>query len=176
MPSKKRIRRKMQNNTVSKRDRKNNLHIPSLLLFGIVFVVINLYFTYFREIDDSELDVVTVYKAPTCDCCNKWIEHLRDNNFKVRSVNAVNMGKIKRDKGVPVKLNSCHTAVINGYVIEGHVPSSDIRKLLTEKRDVIGLSVPKMPLGSPGMESITVEPYDVYEFDRQGNQKVINHY
>lgn len=98
---------------------------------------------------------IDVYKSPSCDCCNKWISHLEQNGFKVISHNQENMSEIKSKFNISNELQSCHTAVINGYFIEGHVPAHDIKRLLSKKPDIKGLSVPGMPAGTnvPGMET-----------------------
>jgi len=175
MSSSKKNKRNISSNSIENSDKKNYIYTPYILAI-IVFTVVNVYFTYFHTIDDSQEGIVAVYKSPTCECCNKWIKHLENNGFNVRAINEINMGKIKMDKGVPEKFKSCHTAVINGYVIEGHVPANDIRKLLNEKRNILGLSVPEMPVGSPGMEGSRKDPYKVYEFYKAGNYKVVNQY
>jgi len=175
MSSSKKNKRYIRKNSIENSDKKNYIYTPYILAI-IVFTIVNVYFTYFHSIDDSQEGIISVYKSPTCDCCNKWIKHLKSNGFSVRGINEINMEKIKMDKGVPEKFKSCHTAVINGYVIEGHVPANDIRKLLSEKRNIAGLSVPDMPMGSPGMEGSRKDPYEVYEFDLAGNYEVINQY
>ncbi len=112
---------------------------------------------------------VTVYKDPSCGCCTKWAEHLRDNGFTVREVPTRDMGWIKQQAGVPRTLGSCHTAVVEGYVVEGHVPAADVKRLLQEKPSVVGLSAPGMPQGSPGMEGpYPPERYEVLSFDEKG--------
>jgi len=112
---------------------------------------------------------VTVYKDPNCGCCGKWAEHLRDNGFAVHEVPTRDMGRIKQQAGVPRALGSCHTAVVEGYVIEGHVPAGDVKRLLQERPSVIGLSAPGMPQGSPGMEGpYPPERYQVMSFDEKG--------
>lgn len=119
------------------------------------------------------LPEVLVYKTPTCGCCGKWVEHLRANGFKVNVVERDDLGDIRRDWKVPRTLASCHTARIGRYVIEGHVPAADIRRLLASQPRVDGLSVPGMPIGSPGMEQgDTVEPYDVLAFNAAGETTV----
>src|SRR5581483_11268953 len=98
--------------------------------------------------------VIEVWKSPTCSCCGNWVGHLEANGFTV-NVNAVEpsvLAAIKRQAGISEPLASCHTAKIEGYVIEGHVPASDIERLVSEHPDAAGLTVPGMPLGSPGME------------------------
>lgn len=96
--------------------------------------------------------LITVYKSPTCDCCGKWAEHLEQNGFQVIVRNTEELGKIKREYAVPADMRSCHTAMIDDYVIEGHVPASDIEELLRRRPAQRILAVPGMPLGSPGME------------------------
>jgi hypothetical protein len=110
---------------------------------------------------------VVVYRSPSCGCCGKWIEHLEANGFEVESHSLPDVRPVKRAKGVPAELGSCHTALVEGYVIEGHVPAEDIRRLLQERPPVLGLAVPEMPVGSPGMEGPNPEPYDVLAFDGQ---------
>ena len=119
------------------------------------------------------LPEVLVYKTPTCGCCGKRVDHLRANGFQVKVIERDDLGDIRREWKVPRTLASCHTARIGRYVIEGHVPAADIRKLLATQPRVDGLSVPGMPIGSPGMEQgDTVEPYDVLAFNAAGDTKV----
>lgn len=114
-------------------------------------------------------DTVVVYKSPTCNCCLRWIGHLRQAGFRVEARNETAMNALKAKLGVPGDLASCHTATVNGYVIEGHVPAQDIRRLLTEKPAATGLAVPGMPVGSPGMEQGSrVDSYKVLLFDTAG--------
>ena len=145
---------------------------------ALILLFITLFVTQFNNNNQSyaEEDVVTVYKSPTCGCCKDWISHLKDNGFKVKAIDSSNMSLIKDKNGVPSGARSCHTAVIKDYVIEGHVPAADIKKLLKEKREVAGLAVPGMPMGSPGMEGSRVDKYSVYEFDKQGGATVVNQY
>lgn len=125
-------------------------------------------------VDESTL---VVHHDPNCGCCGKWIEHMEQHGFAVEAILETDMKSIKRELGVPENLPSCHTATIDGYVIEGHVPASDVRKLLDERPDARGLSVPGMPLGSPGMEyGDRRHAYDVVLFDDSGNMSVFNHY
>ena len=95
---------------------------------------------------------VEVWKSPTCHCCSKWVEYLRGEGFNVVAHNETAMTPLKTKMGVPQELASCHTGVVDGYVLEGHVPAESIRRLLTEKPAARGLAVPGMPIGSPGME------------------------
>jgi hypothetical protein len=122
---------------------------------------------------------ITVYKSPTCGCCSKWEEHLTKAGFRVTSKPTDNMAEIRKQYNVPDKMQSCHTAIIDGYVIEGHVPADDVKKLLeTRPADVAGLAAPGMPPKSPGMQPEGEKPsgYDVLSFDRQGNSKVFASY
>jgi len=116
---------------------------------------------------------VVVYKSPTCGCCNKWISHLQQTGFKVEAHDVKDIVPYKKRHGVTPQLASCHTAIVDGYVIEGHVPASDIKRLLRERPKVTGLAVPGMPIGSPGMEQGSYkQPYNVISFDEKGEKKV----
>lgn len=107
---------------------------------------------------------VVVWKDPNCGCCGGWIEHMRRKGFAVTVIETSEVQKVKVQRGVPGDLESCHTAVIGDYTIEGHVPADAIRQLLAEKPAARGLSVPGMPMGSPGMEGGKPETYDVILF------------
>jgi hypothetical protein len=115
---------------------------------------------------------ITVYKSPTCGCCTKWEEHLREHGFRVESVARDDVASIKREQGVPQALQSCHTGVVEGYAVEGHVPADVIRKLLAERPPVKGIAVPGMPMGSPGMEGPYKDDYEVFTFDETGPKDV----
>ena len=117
---------------------------------------------------------IDVYKSATCGCCSKWVEHLKNNGFTVRTTNREDLAEFKASRRVPQRVQSCHTAVVNGYVIEGHVPVSDVQRLLKEKPAVVGLAVPGMPIGSPGMEvpGRGSQPFDVIAFDKDGQTRV----
>src|SRR5262245_36035148 len=95
---------------------------------------------------------VEVYKSPTCGCCVNWVAHVRQNGFTVKTTDVRDIEKVKLEKKVPPSVFSCHTAVVDGYVIEGHVPASEIQRLFKERPKVAGLAVAGMPIGSPGME------------------------
>ncbi|MGH7427084.1 MAG: DUF411 domain-containing protein [Candidatus Methylomirabilaceae bacterium] len=116
--------------------------------------------------------VVTVYKSPTCGCCTKWIEHLRAAGFTVEAHDTDDLASVMANFGVPSSLGSCHTGEVGGYVIEGHVPADLIKKALAEHPAILGLAVPGMPIGSPGMEGSRAERYNVIAFDRQGKTSV----
>jgi len=123
-----------------------------------------------RAATAAPLPAVEVFKDPSCGCCSLWVEHLRAAGFAVRTTNTSDLIGVKRTHGVPAELQTCHTAVVDGYVIEGHVPPSDVIALLETRPAVAGLGVPGMPVGSPGMEmpGAGVQPYDVYAFDASG--------
>lgn len=121
----------------------------------------------------GQLPEVVMHKDPNCGCCGKWAEHLQAAGFRVKTVNEADMQRVKQQLGVPGKLGSCHTARVGGYLIEGHVPASTIKRLLREKPTVAGLAAPGMPLGSPGMEVPgQKEAYDVMAFERGGKARV----
>ncbi len=115
---------------------------------------------------------VSVYKDPNCGCCKNWIEHLIKHGYRVDAKDTPDMAAIKRTLGVPDALGACHTAVVNGYLIEGHVPAEDIDRLLDRRPRVAGLAVPGMPMGSPGMESPRKQHYQVFTFDKSGKTTV----
>jgi hypothetical protein len=127
--------------------------------------------TAFRPAPSVAPAEITVYHSPTCGCCKKWISHLKANGFTVKSIEQEDLSAIKAESGVTGKLASCHTALVQGYVIEGHVPAADIQRLLKERPKVIGLSAPGMPGAGPGMDSGT-DPYDVLAFDAKGKTTV----
>lgn len=108
---------------------------------------------------------VTVYKSPTCGCCRDWVAHMRANGFRVETHEMADVTPLKRKLGVPPEVYSCHTAMVGGYVLEGHVPASDVWRLLREKPKAKGLAVPGMPIGSPGMEQGPPQPYTTIVFD-----------
>ncbi len=116
---------------------------------------------------------ITVYKDPNCGCCKKWITHLEANGFKVSAHDRSDMNALKDSLGVPSALRSCHTAVVGKVVVEGHVPAGDIRNAIARPpKGMIGLAVPGMPAGSPGMEMGRKDRYDVIAFDAAGATKV----
>jgi hypothetical protein len=125
-----------------------------------------------RAASDAKKPVITVYKDPNCGCCKKWIEHLQSHGYRVDAKDTPDMTEIKRSLGVPDGLTACHTAVVNGYVIEGHVPAEDIDRLLKQKPTIAGVAVPGMPMGSPGMDGGRVERYQVMAFDKKGKRTV----
>ena len=121
---------------------------------------------------------LTVYASPQCGCCDDWVTHMQDNGFatEVRKVDSINA--IKKEAGLPRELASCHTAFIDDYLIEGHVPAKDVQRLLQEQPKAAGLSVPRMPMGSPGMEieGRGRDAFDVILFQRDGSQSIYESY
>lgn len=120
-----------------------------------------------------------VWKSPTCGCCKEWIKHVEVRGFRVKVHDTGNTAARER-LGIPRKLGSCHTALVGGYAIEGHVPAEDVARLLSVRPDAIGLAVPGMPVGSPGMDGSEYgsrrDPYDVLLVNRDGSTRVFNSY
>jgi hypothetical protein len=102
---------------------------------------------------EADLPLVTVYKTATCGCCSKWADHIEAAGFPVKTVDVTDLGAVKAEHGIPAAYGSCHTAVVDGYAVEGHVPAEDVKRLLAERPEAAGLAVPGMPIGSPGMET-----------------------
>jgi hypothetical protein len=119
---------------------------------------------------------ITVYKDPSCGCCLGWVEHLKANGFEVVVKEVPNVQDYKTKNGVPEDLQSCHTAIVDGYVIEGHVPAAEIKRLLAEHPKAKGLAVPGMPMGSPGMEGGQAQKYSVLLFNADGKTSVFKQY
>ena len=120
---------------------------------------------------------MVVYRSPSCGCCGGWIDYMKKQGFQTNVILTSNIEAVKQKYSVPDRLASCHTAVVNGYVIEGHVPVNDVKRLLQEKPNVAGISVPQMPVGTPGMEmGDRKDPFTVFSFDRQGRAKAFNQY
>jgi hypothetical protein len=121
-----------------------------------------------------------VYKSPTCGCCNDWIRHLEANGFRVKATDVPESRFYRARFGMPQKYGSCHTAVVGGYVVEGHVPAREIRRLLRERPTALGIAVPGMPVGSPGMDGPEyngqVDPYDVLLVQADGRATVFATY
>jgi hypothetical protein len=116
------------------------------------------------------LPEVIVHRDPSCGCCGAWVEHLRRTGFPVKVAETRDLDAVKKRLGVPADLTSCHTAEVAGYVIEGHVPAGAIQRLLAQKPQAVGLAVPGMPVGSPGMEGGAPDTYEVILFGEQGRR------
>jgi len=139
-------------------------------------LVIALFSTTARAEPPKPVDI-TVYRSASCSCCGKWLEHLKANNFNVKDMVMEDVLPIKQKQGITDKLASCHTALVGDYVIEGHVPANDIMKLLKSKPKVIGLAVPGMVNGSPGMEmGEHKNAYEVVSFDKDQKMAVFSSY
>lgn len=125
-------------------------------------------------------NAIEVWKTPTCGCCGAWVDHLKENGFEVKVNDVEDTGSFRAALGMPQQYGSCHSARIQGYAIEGHVPAADIKNLLAEKPDAVGLSVPGMPLGSPGMEHpehpSKRHEYDVLLVDKNGGVRSYTRY
>lgn len=119
---------------------------------------------------------ITVYKSPTCGCCAGWADYLRSNGFRVSVVDQNDLSQIRAQYGIGRELQSCHTAVVDGYAIEGHVPADDIWRLIAEKPKATGLTAPGMPMMSPGMRSIEPKDYDVLLFGSDAGVSVFSRY
>ncbi len=151
---------------------RRSARFPSLCLRGVLFAAMFV-------ATPLHAAAMTVYKTATCGCCSAWVEHVRQAGFDVEAIDVerARLIEYKREAGLDQRLASCHTARIDGYVIEGHVPAADIRRLLEERPDVAGLAVPGMPVGSPGMEyGDRVDPYRVIAFDEQGGMRIFAEY
>lgn len=141
----------------------------ALLAFGIAIASCSLTQTSAPISQAALASKVTAFRSPTCGCCSLWVKHMEEAGFQVEDRVTEDMAAVKARYGVPDGLRSCHTAVIDGYVVEGHIPAADVARLLTETPDVAGIAVPGMPIGSPGMESGNyVEPYTVFSFRQDG--------
>jgi hypothetical protein len=150
--------------------KKMNYFLAIILLADICFA-----WTEIAQADEK-IDIV-VHRSPTCSCCGKWVEHLKQNNFIVKDIVSDDVQAIKDKYGISKELASCHTAIVNGYAIEGHVSAKDIRTLLKNKPDIVGITVPGMPSGTPGMEmGGRKDAYQVISFDKKNQHQVFNSY
>ena len=141
--------------------------MPILKLLGLLFLIT---FSLSSQAEEAVNPVeMIVYRNSSCGCCGKWIDHVRQNRFNIKTVISDDMQAIKEKYGIPEKLASCHTAVVDGFIVEGHVPVNDIKNLLQAKPKIVGISAPGMPLGSPGMEMAgQQDAYRVVSFDKDG--------
>ncbi|MEP0956736.1 DUF411 domain-containing protein [Microcoleus sp. FACHB-1515] len=149
--------------------------ILSGLMIGLVAIAFSLALPAIASADAIEM---TVYRDPGCRCCGGWMEHLRAEGFEPKNVPTEDMEAFKRNHGISEELSSCHTAVLDGYLIEGHVPVADIQRLLADRPQIAGIAVPGMPIGTPGMESDdgVQDAFEVVSFDEQGNSAVFSAY
>ncbi len=148
--------------------------IPSRIwrTMGVLLLSGGLFFMQYA----SAASEIIVWKSPSCGCCEAWIRHMQEHGFTLKVIDENNMHTVKTELGVPRELQSCHSATVDGYVIEGHVPAADVQRLLEEKPAVVGLAVPGMPMGSPGMEGPTKVPYQVIAFTQNGETQVFASY
>ena len=146
-------------------------HIIKRLSLPVIFALSMVFMTATAQATE-----ITVYKSPTCGCCSAWVDHMKANGYTVVSKNVDDLEAIKKVLGVPDPFQSCHTAMVDGYVVEGHVPAADVTRMLAEKPEVAGITVPGMPAGSPGMEVGSVDKYDVLLFRSDGSAKVYASY
>lgn len=130
------------------------------------------------EADYSGTTEMTVYRSPTCGCCGVWVDHAQKHGFKIEDIKTDEMEALKQKHNIPPELASCHTTIIDGYVMEGHIPADDIKRFLAEKPDnMVGLAVPGMPIGTPGMEAKDIkQPFQVLAFNDKGEVEVFNEY
>lgn len=125
-----------------------------------------------RPVPSGTKPHLTVYKDPSCGCCQEWINYMQARGYRSTTFH-VNLGPIKQQYHVAPNLQSCHTTLVDGYVVEGHVPEADIVRLLKERpRDVVGLTVPGMPASAPGMDELPFQPYTVLTFNKAGQTTV----
>jgi len=121
---------------------------------------------------EADSTTLVVYKESTCPCCNSWVDYMRSNGFRVVTYNVSDLDAVKQKHKIADNLQSCHTTEVGGYYVEGHVPADLVRKLLAERPRVAGITVPGMPVGSPGMEVGPPEPYDILTVDSAGRTSV----
>jgi hypothetical protein len=119
---------------------------------------------------------ITVYKTPTCGCCGGWVKYMNEQGYACSVTDQADLSDVKVKYGVPANLQSCHTSLVGGYVIEGHVPAEDVKRLLREKPAIVGLAAPGMPAASPGMDVPGSPGYDVIAFEKDGRQRVYAHH
>ncbi len=150
----------------------NKKNISVLSLLSILGIGLFIGFNTFNQ--QAIAEDIMVYKSPTCGCCKKWVTHLRKEGYTVKTKDVRDMNSIKNKFGVKRQFQSCHTAKIGKYFIEGHVSASDIKRLMKEKPDIKGLSAPGMPMGSPGMEGHRKDKYDVIAIDKNNNATVFS--
>lgn len=157
-----------------KKVKTKNKRIKGLnyILSVAVFFTVSIYIGFNLPGKPAYAEDIMVYKSPTCGCCKKWVTHLKKEGFNVTTKDYRDMKPIKKTFGVKPKFQSCHTAKVGKYFIEGHVSASDIKKLLKEKPDIKGLTAPGMPMGSPGMEGHRKDKYNVLAIDKNDNATV----
>ena len=157
-------------------EKRAGRRVPVRWLIGVVAVAFLAIVIRGLWVQGARPEIV-VYKSPTCGCCSAWVEHLRAHGFAVTTRDVLDLAAVRRRLHVPEQLASCHTATVGDYVVQGHVPAREIDRLLASRPPVVGLAVPDMPVGSPGMESGSRhEPYDVLAFGTAGDVRVFASY
>ena len=149
-----------------------------IILASVVLIAVAAVFVFMSPQPSEAPTVMVVYKDPNCGCCAQWIDHIRAAGIEVEVRDTNNLNQVKMQQGVSRNLQSCHTGIIDGYIVEGHVPAEDVLRMLEERPLIKGLSVPGMPIGSPGMEQgapADYESYDVIAFDGAGNLSRFRH-
>jgi hypothetical protein len=121
---------------------------------------------------NAEPPQIAVYKTPTCGCCQGWVDHVEKAGFHTEVLDLQSLASIKQQAGIPSDLASCHTSMVDGYFVEGHVPADAIQRLLSERPDIAGIAVPGMPMGTPGMEGSYRQPYDIIAVGHDGSRTV----
>jgi len=144
----------------------------SVFFIQLQWLALLLLLTMSGGLSAAEPADVVVYKSPTCGCCKGWVKHMRANGYSVEVHDRQSVQPVKQAMGVPENLQSCHTAVVDGYVIEGHVPADTVARLLQERPSIKGLAVPGMVMGTPGMEGPRKDPYDIMAFGDDGSATV----
>ena len=161
---------------MSNKNKQKMKIVSSVFAILVISVYVGFNLSNKNAVADTQMKDILVYKSPTCGCCKKWVQHLESEGFNVTTKNMSNMNPIKNEIGVKRQFQSCHTAKIGKYFIEGHVPAKDIKKLLKDKPDIKGLAVPGMPMGSPGMEGHRKDNYDVVAIDKSNEGTVYSSY
>ncbi len=145
---------------------------------GVVLLALVGFMLFVSPSGDSNAKTVVVYKSASCGCCGDWVAHMKQAGYTVEVRNMDDMNAVKAKYGIKPQFAACHTALVDGYIIEGHVPAEQVERLLAERPAVLGISVPGMPLGSPGMEMgnpSDYADYDVLAFDGKGRSSVFKH-
>lgn len=147
------------------------LGIATLIAGVAIWNIISNYYERQEKMNGNAIPAgeVVMYKNPGCECCDKWAAYLERNGYNVTINESTVLASFKNEQNVPQAMGSCHTALIDGYVVEGHVPVEDINRMLTNRPDAVGIAAPGMPASSPGMNTALNKPYDVYLFDSEGN-------
>jgi hypothetical protein len=159
-------RRATRQAAATARARMTRRGLAASVLTGVALVVIGQK-TWSNKPTLTELGVVTVFKSPSCQCCGKWIQRMREHGFAVAERNTNDMAAVKQERAIPAQLGSCHTSTVGGYAVEGHVPPDLVERVLRDRPAIAGLAVPGMPRSAPGME-LGAERYDVLSFTQAG--------